>query len=45
MLFDNEPAFRRVPLVDGTGTPTGETVLSEGNKIDRVFTFTMVIRL
>ena len=45
VLFDNEPAFQRVPLVDGTGAPSGDTVLTVGEKVDRVFTFTMVIRL
>ena len=45
LLFDNEPAFVKVPLVDGTGTPTGQNVPSQGKKVDSVLTFTLVIKL
>jgi len=45
LLFDNLPSLLGVPLVDGTGTPTGATVSTPGDKLDRVVTLTLVIKL
>ncbi|MCZ6795392.1 MAG: DUF481 domain-containing protein [Planctomycetota bacterium] len=45
LLFDNEPALVRVPLVDAGGVPTGTDVLTPGEKIDSVLTLTLVIKL
>jgi hypothetical protein len=45
MLYDHKPAQIRVPLVDGSGTPTGETVTTAGDKIDTVWTLALVIKL
>ena len=45
LLFDSEPSLLRVPLVDGTGAPTGQNVLTPGGKIDSVVTLTLVIKL
>ncbi len=45
LLYDTEPSLLRVPLVDGTGAPTGQNVLTPGEKIDSVVTLTLVIKL
>ena len=45
MELDNVPALRKVPLVDTGGTPTGTTVSTPGDKVDRVVTLTLVIKL
>jgi putative salt-induced outer membrane protein YdiY len=45
LLFDNLPSLRKVPLVDGGGAPTGTTVSTPGDKLDRVATLTLVIKL
>ena len=45
LLYDSAPAFIRVPLVDGTGTPTGQNVRTPGEKLANVLTLTLVIRL
>lgn len=45
LLYDSEPSFIRVPLVDGTGTPTGVNVLTPGEKVDTVVTVALVIEL
>lgn len=45
ILYDSEPAFIRVPLIDGTGTPTGVNVRTPGEKVDSVLTLTLVIEL
>lgn len=45
ILFDNVPALRKVPLVDTGGTPTGTMVSTPGDKVDRVVTLTLVIKL
>ena len=45
LLFDNQPASVRVPLVDGTGTPTGTTVLAPSDEVDTVLTVALVIKL
>ena len=43
-LFDNQPSFVDVPLFTG-GTPTGQTVLAELDKLDSVFTVALVISM
>ena len=45
ILYDREPSFVAVPLVDGTGTPTGEQVRAQGEKFDTVLTLALVIKL
>ena len=45
LLYDHQPAFVSVPLVDGTGTPTGTNVAAEGEKVDTVLTLSLVIKL
>jgi hypothetical protein len=45
LLYDHEPAFVRVSLLDGSGNPTGTNVATQGEKIDSVLTFTLVIKL
>ena len=45
LLFDNLPSLRKVPLVDTGGTPTGATVSTPGEKVDRVLTLTLVIKM
>jgi putative salt-induced outer membrane protein YdiY len=46
LLFDNQPAFVAVPLIDGTtGQPTGTNVAGRGQKLDSVLTLSLVIKL
>ena len=45
ILFDAEPAFVRVPLLDGSGNPTGTNVRTQGEKFDTVLTLALVIKL
>jgi putative salt-induced outer membrane protein YdiY len=45
LLFDNRPALIEVPLLDGTGVPSGSRVATPGEKLDRLVTLTLVIRL
>ena len=45
LLYDHLPSLQRVPLVDGGGSPTGTTVSTPGDKLDRVLTLTLVIKL
>ncbi len=45
LLFDNLPSLRRVPLFDSSGTATGTTVSTPGDKLDRAVTLTLVIKL
>ena len=45
LLYDRDPSFIGVPLVDGAGTPTGVTVRTPGEKLDSVLTLTLVIKL
>ena len=45
LLYDSEPAFIRVPLVDGSGAPTGLDVRTPGKKVDTVMTVALVIKL
>jgi len=45
LLFDNDPSPVRVPLQTSGGTPTGSSVLIDGEEIDSVFTVALVITL
>lgn len=45
LLYDNVPALIGVPLLDATGADTGTTVSTPGDKLDRVMTLTLVIKL
>lgn len=45
ILYDREPAFVTVPLVDGSGTPTGAKVATQGDTVDTVLTLALVIKL
>lgn len=45
LLYDAEPAFLKVPLLDVNGVPTGTNVPARGEEIDSVMTLTLVIRL
>lgn len=45
LLFDNQPSLLAVPLFDTGGSPTGDDVLSPGDKTDRILTLTLVITL
>lgn len=43
ILYDHQPALISVPLVDGSGLPTGETVVTPGDEVDTVLTLALVI--
>ncbi len=45
LLYDKQPARIGVPLLDGTGTPTGTRVLAPGEELDTVLTVALVISL
>jgi len=45
VLFDNQPALLGVDLFDGSGSPTGSTVLVPGDEVDTVLTVALVITL
>lgn len=45
LLYDRQPAFVRVPLVDDGGAETGTNVRTRGKKLDSVLTLSLVIRL
>ncbi|MGD8320992.1 MAG: DUF481 domain-containing protein [Gemmatimonadota bacterium] len=45
LLFDNVPALLGVPLVDANGQDTGLTVTTPSDKLDRIMTLTLVIKL
>jgi len=45
ILYDHEPAFVSVPLLDGSGTPTGTNVPARGEEVDTVLTLALVIKL
>jgi putative salt-induced outer membrane protein YdiY len=42
-LYDNQPSFTAVPLVDGLGVPTGASALVELDELDTVFTTSLVV--
>ena len=45
LLYDRQPALLSVPLVDGTGVPTGLTGSTLADEVDNILTFTLVITL
>ncbi len=45
LQFDNQPSLLGVPLLGTGGTPTGTMVTTPGDKVDRVLTLTLVIKL
>ena len=45
LLYDNQPSLLGVPLVDAGGLPTGSMVSTPGDKVDRILTLTLVIKL
>lgn len=45
LLMDNQPSLLALPLLDGGGAPSGTTVLTPADKVDSVFTLTLVITL
>lgn len=42
LLYDREPALGALPLLDPTGSPTGETVLAELEELDTALTVSLV---
>ena len=44
VLWRNDPSLEAIPLVDGTGAPTGEVALSPLNEFDTIFTLALVIK-
>jgi len=44
VMWRNDPSLEQLDLVDGTGTPTGDTVLSPLNEWDTIFTLALVIK-
>ena len=44
-LYDHQPAFETLPLFDGTGAPTGVTVISELDELDSIFTSSLVLKI
>ena len=42
-LYDNEPSFEEVDLFDSSGTDTGETVLTQLDEVDTIFTASLVV--
>jgi putative salt-induced outer membrane protein YdiY len=45
ILFDNDPALVGIPLLDGGGLPTGESVQVPSQKVDSFLTLSLVIKL
>lgn len=45
LLWRNDPALTTVPLLDGTGAETGETVATPLEELDAIFTLTLVIKI
>lgn len=45
VFWRNDPALTTVPLVDGAGDPTGDTVVTPLEEIDMVFTLALVVKL
>ncbi|RKZ13761.1 hypothetical protein DRQ53_12860 [bacterium] len=44
LLWRNQPSLEQLPLLDGSGTPTGENVLTPLNELDTIFTLALVIK-
>ena len=45
LLWQNAPSLAEVPFVDNAGTPTGETVAVPLDKLDSIFTLSLVLKL
>jgi putative salt-induced outer membrane protein YdiY len=45
LLWRNEPSLTEVPLVDASGTPTGESVRTPLKELDTIFTLALVLNL
>ncbi len=45
LLWRNEPSLTTVPLVDGSGVETGESVVAPLEKLDSVFSVSLVVRM
>ena len=45
LLYDRQPALLTVPLVDGSGVPTGSNGVTPGKTVDNILTFTLVVTL
>jgi len=45
VFWRNDPALTTVPLVDGGGVPTGDTVVTPLQKTDTIFTLALVVKL
>ena len=45
VLWRNEPALGIIPIVDGGGVPTGDTVAAPLKKTDTIFTLALVVKL
>lgn len=43
LLYENRPALVRVPLLSPDGTPTGESVVAEAEKLDSYLTVALVL--
>lgn len=44
LLWRNDPALQELPLVDGGGVPTGDTIVTPLDEIDTIFTLALVIK-
>ena len=44
ILWRNDPSYTEVPLVDGGGVDTGESVLTQLKNIDTIFTLALVVK-
>ena len=42
LLFDNLPSLVEIPLTSLVGAPTGDTVFTELDNVDNLFTFALV---
>lgn len=45
LLLDNQPSLLSVPLLAANGDPSGTMVSTPGDKLDRILTLTLVIKL
>ena len=44
ILWRNDPSFTDVPLVDGSGVGTGESVITQLENVDTIFTLALVVK-
>jgi hypothetical protein len=45
LMWRNEPSLTSVPLVDGGGVPTGDTVTTPLDELDTIFTLALVVKM